>query len=77
MDKNQGNQSLHKALHPREDKQHVSRKNGDRELSYIGDCIGAPIQRLEEYVEKCKDILIAEANDRSGNIRREKNNKKK
>ena len=52
--------TMHKALHPRNDvdRLHVSRKEGERELSSIEDTVDASIQWLEDYLEKHELGLI-------------------
>ena len=49
---------MHKALHSRYDihRQHVSRKEGGRELASIEDSVDASIQRLENYIKKTNYI---------------------
>ena len=53
--------TMHKALHPRDDgdRLYVSRKEGGRGLASIVDNVDAPIQRLEDYIEKYERGLIA------------------
>ena len=61
---------MHKALHPRDDKNrlYVSRKEGGRCLANIEDCVEATIQGLEEYTKKSKDRLLMAANNSRCNI---------
>ena len=48
--------TMWKALHPKDgiNKLYVSRKEGERELASIKDCIYASIQELEDYLKKSK-----------------------
>ena len=52
--------TMHKALHPRDDldRQYVFKKEGGRRLASIEDSFDAPIQRLEDYIEKHERGLI-------------------
>ena len=52
--------TMHKALQPRDDvdRLYVSRKEGGRGLASIEDSVDAPIQRLEDYIEKHEQGLI-------------------
>ena len=45
---------MYKALHPRDDvdRLYVTRKDGGRGLTSIGDSVDASIQRLEDYIQK-------------------------
>ena len=54
--------TIHKALHPRYvvDRQHVSRKVGERGLASIDDTVHASIQRLQDYIEKRKRELVTD-----------------
>ena len=51
---------MHKALHPRDDvdRLYMSREEGGRELVNIEDSVDASIQRLEDFVENCRETLI-------------------
>ena len=46
--------TMHKALHPRDDRLYVPRKEGGRGHAIIEDTVDASIQRLEDYIEKHK-----------------------
>ena len=52
--------TLHKALHPRNDadRLYVSRREGVKGLAIIEDNVDTSIQRLEDYIEKCRGRLI-------------------
>ena len=52
--------TMHKALHPRDDvdRLYVLGKEGGRGLTSIEDCVGASIQRLEDYIEKHEGGLV-------------------
>ena len=61
---------MHKALHPRDDfhKLYVSRKGG-RRLNSIEDSVDTSIQRLEDYIQKRGEILIAAIKNITDNTR--------
>ena len=52
--------TMHKALHPRDnvDRLYVSRKEGGRGLDSNKDSVDAPLQRLEDYIQKHEGWLI-------------------
>ena len=52
--------TMHKVSHPRDDddRLNVTIKEGGRGLASIEDTIDAPIQRLEDYIEKREGGLI-------------------
>ena len=52
--------TMHQALHLRDDvdRIYVSRKEGRIGLASIEDSVDASIQRLEDYGEKHKEVLI-------------------
>ena len=52
--------TMHNVLHPRDDvdRLYVSRKKGWRGFANIEDNVDAPIQRLEDYIEKHEGGLI-------------------
>ena len=50
--------TMHKALHPRDDVDRLSRKEGGRGLASIEDTVDASIQPLEDYIEKHERGLI-------------------
>ena len=62
--------TMHKALHPRDDidRLYVSRKEGGRGLASIEDSVDAPIQRLEDYIEKYERGLITAIRNDTDNI---------
>ena len=49
--------TMHKALHPRDDddRLHVPRKDGGRELASIEDTVDTSILRLENYIENTNE----------------------
>ena len=51
---------MRKALDPRDhvDRLYVSRKESGIELTWIDNNVNASIQRLEDYIEKRRGILI-------------------
>ena len=62
---------MHKALHPRDeiDRRNVSRKEGGRELACTEDNVNALIQRLEDYIEKCRGRLITTTRNNNDDMR--------
>ena len=59
--------TMHKALHPRDsiDRLYVIRKDGERGLERLEDCVDALTQRLEDYVKTSihyRDIDIGKNN---------------
>ena len=63
--------TMHKALYPRDDvdRLYVSRKEGGRGLTRIGDSVDASIQRLEDYIEKHeRGLITAIRNDTDNTI---------
>ena len=71
---------MHKALHPRNDvdRLFMSRKGGRRGLASIEDNMDVSIQRLENYIKKCKGRLITATRNNTDNtsIKRTKITKK-
>ena len=67
--------TMYKTLQPRDDIDYVSRKEGERGLVSIEEDVDTPIQGIEEYIKKSKEILITAASDINGSIRPNKNNK--
>ena len=53
----------------------ISRKEVQRELASIGNCVDAVIQGVENYFRKSKEILITAASNNIGKIIPEKENK--
>ena len=49
--------TMHKALHPRDDVDYVTRKERGRGLTSIGDSVDASIQRLKDFIEKQRGRL--------------------
>ena len=41
-----------KVLYPRDDRLYMSRKEEERGVASIDDCVDAPIQELKKYVKK-------------------------
>ena len=64
---------MHKALHPRDDvdRLFISRKEGGRGLASIEDSVDAPIQRLEDYIQKHDGGLITATRNDTENTNRE------
>ena len=56
--------TMHKALHPRDDVDglYVSRKEGGRGLTSIGNSVNASIQ-LDDFIEKHEELSTAIKND--------------
>ena len=63
--------TMHMALHSRDDvdRLYLSRKEGGRGLSSIKGSVDASIQRLEDYIEKCKGGPITAARDDTDNTK--------
>ena len=63
--------TVHKALHSRDDvdRLYVSRKEGGSVLASIEDSVDASIQRLEDYMEKCRGRLITATRNNTENTR--------
>ena len=61
--------TMHKALHSRDDVDilYVSRKEGGRGLTRIGDSIDTSIQRLEDYIEKHEGGMITSLRNNTDN----------
>ena len=62
---------MNKALQPRDDfdRLYVSRKEWERGLACIEDCVDASIQRLEDYIEKYeRGLITAIRNDTDNTI---------
>ena len=61
---------MHKALHPGDDvdRLYVSRKEGGRGLASIEDSVDAPIQRLEDYIQKHDGGLITAIRNDNDNM---------
>ena len=61
---------MHKALHPRDDvdRLYVTGKGG-RGIASIEDSVVAPIQRLEDYIEKRAGRLITATRKNTDNMR--------
>ena len=55
--------TMHKALHSRDDvdRLYVSRREGGRGLASIENSLDTSIQRLEDYIQKCRGRLITAA----------------
>ena len=77
---------MHKTLHPRNnaDRLDVSRKEGETEFTTIKYSVDASIQRLNDYIEKCRERLITATRNNTDNTkpnrteitRKQKNEKK-
>ena len=52
--------TMHQVLHPRDDidRLYLSRGEGRRGLANIEDSVDTSIQRLEDYIRKCRGRLI-------------------
>ena len=63
--------TIHKALHPRDDvdELYVSRKEGRRGLASIEDSVGASIQQLKDYIQKCGERLTTATKNNTDNTR--------
>ena len=63
--------TMHKALYHRDDVDtlYESRKEGERGLASIEDCFDASIQRLKDYIEKNRGILITATRNNTDNTR--------
>ena len=57
--------TMHKALHPRDDVVKKKRKGHGS----IEDSVNAPIQQLEDYIEKCRGRLITATRNYTDNIK--------
>ena len=72
--------AMHKGSHPRDDidTPYVTRKEGERELTSMEDCVDASIKKLEECVNKNKEkLIIAACNTNNyGSTKLKKNNNK-
>ena len=62
---------MHKALRPRDDidRLYVSRKDGGRGLVSTEDSVDTSIQRVEDYIEKCRGRLITATRNNTDNTR--------
>ena len=60
---------MHKALHPRDDRLYVSRREGKIRLASIEDSVDTSIQRLEDYREKRGGRLITATRNNAENTR--------
>ena len=57
---------IDKALHSRDDRLHVSRKEGGRGLTSTEDCIDSSILGLEKYIKMSRErLIIADSNSNS------------
>ena len=67
--------TLHMSLHTRDntDRLCVSRKEGDRRLTCVEECVDASIHGLEEDIKKSIGKLIAAATDSNSKIQINKN----
>ena len=63
--------TIYKTLHPRDDvgKLYVSRKEGERGLTSIEDSVDAPIQRLEDYIQKRGERLSTATKNNTDNTK--------
>ena len=63
-------QTMHKALHPRDsvDRLYVPRKDGGRGLSGIEDSVDTSIQWLEDYIEKHERGMITTIRNNTDNM---------
>ena len=70
--------TLHKALQPKDDVDilYVSRKEGGRGLAITEDSVEASILRLEDYIEKSKEMLIIAIRHNTDNTRKNSTKKK-
>ena len=61
--------TMHKALHSRDDvdRLYVPRKEGERGLASIEDCVDTSIQRIEDYIEKHERGLITDMKNNTDN----------
>ena len=52
--------TMHKALHPKDDvdRLYVLRKEGRKGLTSVEDNVDAWIKRLEDYIQKCREITV-------------------
>ena len=66
---------MHKALHPRNDVDglYVSKREVGRELASTEDNVDLSIQRLEDYIEKCRERLITVTRKKSEDTRIKQN----
>ena len=60
---------MHKALHPIDDIDYVSRKKEGRGLCRIENWMDGSIQGLKDYIKKNKERLITVASNSNDNIR--------
>ena len=62
---------VHKGLHSRDDvnRLYASRKWGGKGLANIEDSVDPSIQRLEDYIEKCKEIIITATRNNTDDTR--------
>ena len=65
---------MHKTLNPRDDVDclYVSRNESGRGLAITEDSVDALIQRLENYIRKCRERLITVTRNNTDNTRSDK-----